>query len=1711
MFKRVTQIAVVVVVFLATSPGLPLNAATVTIDGSQTYQIIDGFGANINHWNTNEIGPVLDALVDQAGLTLFRVIYDTVNWDTTHGDSVYSNPDWQLMWDTIAYLNQKGITNGVSVNVMGFPPPSLVYGSNPSWLIPGDESAWAQMFGSMIIYARNTCHLKFNLVEPDNEPDNTGGIDHIHLTANQEITALHDLSQLFDANGLSDIRFVGPDLAWTYPQSNPNWISSWLSDAVLMAKVGHIGVHCYNDSIGGPSSGVYSLLQQSGYTNMDFWMTEYNEWCNTCEGGGSGDPSWSHAQNSVNYLLNHLGNGASAGLVFTGCDTEMKYLADAGLDPWSYWGLFGVNNIYAVPKTFSPRKGFYTLSQVSKYVRPGARRIGLSGSTYPFNLLAFYHSGSGQLTLVGVNPSGANSLAASLASLPAISGLDLYYTDSTTNLCWAGSVPVSNGVFSAPIPANCVFTLVSRSGISVLLTNPADGTTYSAGASPLLQASATTSAGTVSNVAFYADAVKLGSVSAAPYSLVWSNAAPGAYALTAWATNSLGNSAVSAPVHIVVIGPPAQILISPTNSLVPPYGTQQFAAAVADALGSSLVPQPVINWSAGAGGSIDSNGLFTAGATPGGPIVVMASSGALSGSAIVNIATNVPFFLPLQANRSIAEQTLLVVTNTAIPISPLGPLTVNSFNFGYANRAALFADGWSYLATTASGATRNTEVTNPVSSSVIYNAVGPLSIPCGSGDLWASGNSTINSLFRSLPTNWLSCQLSFSFSPFEAYQQAQFAIYQNDDNYFELGLGYDSTRGGQILTWTEELNGSPATLVNIPIAATNAYFLLNRNPASSNITSYYSTNGITWTVFTNTIPPFTSPRLAIWTGGDVNGSSVLPPFVFRNLNITVSNAVPRTLAYSLLNPPSGMSINTNGIITWQPTEAQGPGTNIITTIVSDNSAPPVSFTNSFLVVVNEINVAPVLPVQTNRVLAGLQPLVVTNTASDADIPANTLSYSLSGPLNTAIDTNGIITWTPSVADAPSTNLFTTVVTDFNPWAINEQHLSATNTFTVIVYATHTPPTLPVQTNLTVPEMAALVVTNTAATTGLGLIYGLLNPPAGVIITTNGVIYWTPDESQGPGTNTITTIVTDTGVPPFSATNSCVVVVEEINVAPVLPYQSDRSLVGLQPLTVTNTATDSDIPTNTLSYRLLAGPATAAIDTNGVITWTPMVADVPSTNVFTTVVTDYNPWAVNEQHLSATNSFAVVVNAVHSSPVLPDQTNWTIGELTSLVVTNTASDTSLPQPGLAYGLLAPPDGVTITTNGVIYWTPSEAQGPSTNIITTVVTDASVPALNATNSFVVVVEEINVAPVLPYQSDRTLTGLQPLIVTNTATDSDIPTNTLSYQLLAGPATAAVDTNGVITWTPAVVDVPSTNVFTTVVTDYNPWAVNEQHLSATNSFAVVVKAIRSPPILPEASQADPTVAELITLVVTNTAINTDLPQLALTYSLLDPPDGVTITTNGIIYWTPSEAQGPSTNIITTVVTDTGDPPLSATNSIMVVVEEINAPPVLPYQSDRTLTGLQPLIVTNTATDSDIPTNALSYLLTGPATAAIDTNGVITWTPAAADAPSTNLFATVVTDYNPWAVNEQHLSATNTFTVVVAPLPVFSILYAGVSNNVVSLTWESQAGWTYRLQYKNNLGETNWQDIIPDVVAGDSTATGADPLGGGVSRFYRVKLLLP
>lgn len=289
----------------------------------------------------------------------------------------------------------------------------------------------------------------------------------------------------------------------------------------------------------------------------------------------------------------------------------------------------------------------------------------------------------------------------------------------------------------------------------------------------------------------------------------------------------------------------------------------------------------------------------------------------------------------------------------------------------------------------------------------------------------------------------------------------------------------------------------------------------------------------------------------------------------------------------------------------------------------------------------------------------------------------------------------------------------------------------------------------------------------------------------------------------------------------------------------------------------------------------------------------------------------------------------------------------------------------------------------------------------------------------------------------------------------------------------------------------------------------SVSDGMATANTSFTYTVNPVNHPAFL--GSVPDFTIFEKDTLTFTNQASDTDQPTQTLTYSLSNAPAGATIgTSSGMFAWTPTESQGPSTNAITVIVTDNGTPPMSASRTFTVEVLESNEPPVLAAISNRVIHSGMTLVITNLATDPDVPTNSLTFSLNpGVAGANIGaTNGVFLWTPDGSFVNTTNTITVMVTDYNPWAANTQHLSDAKSFSVFVAPPPTFSS--ANMSNGVVTLNWSAISGQTYRVQYSTSLVGSNWTDLSPDVTASDITASQNELILPDAQRFYRV-LVVP
>jgi hypothetical protein len=742
------------------------------------------------------------------------------------------------------------------------------------------------------------------------------------------------------------------------------------------------------------------------------------------------------------------------------------------------------------------------------------------------------------------------------------------------------------------------------------------------------------------------------------------------------------------------------------------------------------------------------------------------------------------------------------------------------------------------------------------------------------------------------------------------------------------------------------------------------------------------------------------------------------------------------------------------------------------------------------------------------------PLTITNFASDIEVPDDKITFALlSGPTNATFNSvSGIFSWTPAEDQGPGIYTITVSATDDgNP------SLSSTNSYTITVNEVNRAPSLTVPATQTINELTALSVSASATDPDIptnALAFSLNSPPSGMTINaSSGAISWTPIETQGPFTNTITVVVTDNNpvavnAQHLSTTNSFTVIVNEINTAPVLPVQTNLTINELTLLTVTNTAVDGDSPINPLIYTLLAAPPGAVIDANGVITWQTYETNGLGVFTITTKVTDTNVYAVNSTSLSATNSFTVTVNEINVAPVITVPTNQTFSELTLYTNNATATDSDLPANPLTFALVSGPTGMIVSTNGAISWTPTEAQGPSTNVIQIRVTDTNSAAVNATvlsvtNSFTLIVNEVNVAPVLTVPTNQTISELTLYTNNATATDADLPANPLTFALVSGPTGMIVSTNGAISWTPTEAQGPSTNVIQIRVADTNIYAANSASLSVTNSFTLIVNEVNIAPVL--TVPTNQTINELTLYTNNATATDSDLPANPLTFALVSGPTGMIVSTNGAISWTPTEAQGPSTNVIQIRVTDTNvfavnSTSLSVTNSFTITVNEVNTAPIVGALNDRAVNSGQTISFTATATDADIPANTLVFsLVNAPSGATVSSGGSFNWRPTVAQANTTNLIKVVATDNG-----SPILSGTNSFTVIVSNLLPVVLTPISYSNGQFKAQVSGSTGPDYIVVASSNL--VQWSDVLTNL--SPATPFIFTNTTGLPNRFYRVRI---
>jgi uncharacterized repeat protein (TIGR01451 family) len=258
------------------------------------------------------------------------------------------------------------------------------------------------------------------------------------------------------------------------------------------------------------------------------------------------------------------------------------------------------------------------------------------------------------------------------------------------------------------------------------------------------------------------------------------------------------------------------------------------------------------------------------------------------------------------------------------------------------------------------------------------------------------------------------------------------------------------------------------------------------------------------------------------------------------------------------------------------------------------------------------------------------------------------------------------------------------------------------------------------------------------------------------------------------------------------------------------------------------------------------------------------------------------------------------------------------------------------------------------------------------------------------------------------------------------------------------------------------------------------------------------------------------------------TNLLPAGLTFASAMPSHGNCSQSGGTLHWSPGllppganasltvELVGASANTFTNQVTATSTTPdtnisnnfAMASIVVMNIPEPLiatNTPPSLAEIAGRVVHAGRMLVITNSAFDSDVPANNLTFSLGQGAHGGASVHpatGVFTWLTTDADAETTNNFTVTVSDDG-----SPVLSASRSFVVTVVSRPLITGIT--LTGSWVNVSWTTIPGDTYRLQFTTNLAAPQWIAVPPDVTAAGSTITHTNPFTPGSQHFYRVMLV--
>jgi O-glycosyl hydrolase len=441
-----------------------LAADTATINGATTYQTMAGFGLseafgqasgvmNASSSAQQQVFSDLFSTTSGAGLDIIR------NWiGADPGNSIEpSNPggpnatpgyvslasigqDSGQLWFDQQAKAQYGVTNvfADAWSAPGFMKTNnsadnggQVCGVTGTSCGSGD---WRQAYANYLVqYAKDYANagVPLTYIGPSNEPDFSAGYDSMTMTPAQMANLLDVVGPTVLNSGLPTRVECCAATGWPVAGQ---YASAIESNPTALADTAVLTGHGYS---GEPTSPLPGWTKPAWETE---WYGTDNPW----------DASW---------------DDGTADSGFTWAQRIYQGLTGANLSAYLFWWGTSTGNESLIDlqgNSVSASSRLWAFGNYSRFVRPGAVRIGASSSSGAVDLSAFKNT-DGTVAIVALNTgSGADPITYSLSGTGTVNGATVtpYLTSSSASIAAQGATTVSNGSFSATIPARSLVTYV---------------------------------------------------------------------------------------------------------------------------------------------------------------------------------------------------------------------------------------------------------------------------------------------------------------------------------------------------------------------------------------------------------------------------------------------------------------------------------------------------------------------------------------------------------------------------------------------------------------------------------------------------------------------------------------------------------------------------------------------------------------------------------------------------------------------------------------------------------------------------------------------------------------------------------------------------------------------------------------------------------------------------------------------------------------------------------------------------------------------------------------------------------------------------------------------------------------------------------------------------------------------------------------------------